>query len=423
MRRLTIGQLGDSHVHLHSRFAECMRLHEWIVDDMARRGVALVAHTGDLYEQKSVPEERNAAERIISKCADFAPFVIIRGNHDVPGDLAIMRRLRTRYPVIVEEGAGTVLVAASAASGAPNQPIGVACLSWPRKANLLAQLAQPVSPEQSSEVAQEALRDVLRGLGQELDQMGREKPNLLLAHAMMRGAVTSAGQPLVGRDMELDLTDLGLVRAKYVGLGHIHMPQEWKFGGAWNVFAGSPRRTAYGENEDKGYVLVHFDEASDGWHCAGFERITVPATPMLDVVSAWKGEGEGLTSDVGGWDNPAFLATLRGADVRFRYAVPADAREPARLAAEALRQRFLDAGAVNVTSEPEAISQTRARAPEIVEALTTWDKLQTLWRLRQVTHPDARVARLKDKVTELENESHAVFYTDGAGKPAVARYA
>lgn len=406
MRRLSIAQIGDTHVHVHSRFLECIRLLNWIADDAAARGCAMTVHTGDMYDKPSVPEERNAAERWVSRCAEFGPVVLIKGNHDAEGDLAIMRRLRTTYPVIVEERSGTHLVTASRGSGAPNQPIAVACLSWPRKGHLLAQLAQPVSHEQSNEVAQHALRDVLRGLGQELDRHGKELPNLLAAHAMVTGSITSVGQPLVGKEMEIDLSDLALTRAKFVALGHIHKQQDWAFNGVPIAYAGSHRRTAYGELEPKGYIVAHYEEASDGWHLADWEHVIAPATPMLDVVSAWRGEGAGLVGECD-WQDAAFLARIRGADVRFRYVVPADAREPARLSAEFWRQRFLDAGAIEVALDPEAVPVTRARAPEIATAMTLFDKLETLWRLRQIEHPPARVIRLRDKVGELERLAEA----------------
>jgi hypothetical protein len=62
-------------------------------------------------------------------------------------------------------------------------------------------------------------------------------------HANVRGAVTSAGQPNVGRQLELTHSLLERLGAIYNGGNHIHRPQE--IGGAW--FAGSTARKDYGD--------------------------------------------------------------------------------------------------------------------------------------------------------------------------------
>ena len=55
---MQVAILADSHFDEHSRFAECVRVHDWIADDIAARDVDLVLHAGDLYYRKSSPPER-----------------------------------------------------------------------------------------------------------------------------------------------------------------------------------------------------------------------------------------------------------------------------------------------------------------------------------------------------------------------------
>ena len=228
MSRRVVAVVADSHFDEASRFEECQRLHAWIADDMAARGVDVVLHGGDLYERRSTPAERRAASDWLRVVADRCPVVIVRGNHDALGDLPLLAKLRTKHPFRVEEAAAVHEVAG----------VAVAAVAWPRKTELLAALGRPVGHEESGAVAAEALRAVLTGLGAELAQ--HAGPRVLLMHAMVGGSITSTGQPLVGCDMEIGLEDLALTGAAFTAIGHIHKGQEWTWNGAPIVYQVLP---------------------------------------------------------------------------------------------------------------------------------------------------------------------------------------
>ena len=103
MSRRVVAVVADSHFDEASRFEECQRLHAWIADDMAARGVDVVLHGGDLYERRSTPAERRAASDWLRVVADRCPVVIVRGNHDALGDLPLLAKLRTKHPIRVED--------------------------------------------------------------------------------------------------------------------------------------------------------------------------------------------------------------------------------------------------------------------------------------------------------------------------------
>ena len=376
-----VAVVADSHFDESSRFEECVRLHDWMATDIAARGVDLVLHAGDVYERRSTPRERAAVADWLRRVADVAPVLLVRGNHDALGDLPLMSRLRARHPIVVEEACGVHLIGG----------VAVAAVAWPRKGELLARLG-PVSPERTSAGALEALRDVLSGLGHELDQ--HALPRLLLAHAMVRGSVTSAGQPLVGCDMELGLEDLALVRADLVVLGHIHKGQEWTHDDVPIVYPGSPRRTAYGECEEKGYLLVTIEQDRGAARRVSWERITTPATPMLLVEATFR-DGELVAI-------PLDRDSVTGAEIRLRYGTASDTRDAARRAALAQRTAWLDAGATCVKVEESVDAAVRSRAPEIAEARTLEEKLRVCWRMRGADLGQEREARLLDRLRELE---------------------
>lgn len=379
---IRIALVGDSHADINGRFDEHNRIMEWIGEDAAARGVSLFLHSGDIWERRSTSSERIAVADWVRNWTDHAPLVLVAGNHDDELDIEWLGRLRTRNPVFARTRPDVVSIGG----------VAVACLPWPRKANLLA--ATPgMSYEEADAATVEALRNVLRGLGDKVAEHGGAR--ILLAHAMVRGSrVSHAQPPLVGGHYELGLDDLTLARAEFYALGHIHLGEgnEWDAAGAPVVYPGSPRRCTFGESEEKGYVLITFTDAGE---LVGWERVATPATPMILLEGRW------LDGQIVGVAHPP----LGHAEVRLRYQVPIDQREAARVEASAWKQRILDAGAVSVKVEEVVDAQQRARAPEVASARTLREQLEAYWA-RYGFEPGDRRGSLLSKLEGLES-SHA----------------
>ena len=400
-----VAVIADSQFDGESRFDEAVRLHDWIAQDLAGRGVDLILHAGDVFERRSTPEEREAVAEWVTRCAELAPVVVVRGNHDEEGELAILRRLRTRNPVVVEEAAGVHMAAG----------VAVACLAWPRRAELLARLrdAGAASAREATEqAAAGALRTVLLGLGEQLARHGG--PRVLLAHAMVRGSRVSTGQPLVGCDFELGLEDLALAGADFVALGHVHRAQDWTWNGVPIVYPGSARRRDFGEVEEKSYVLLEVNQevcgCSYGWKrgacsmcgnrgAVDWTRIPIPARSLLLLHDEWA-SGEWLC----GLTGMGSEADAAGAEVRLRYQVAADQRDAARLAAADAATRLLALGAVSVKLEEQVRPVARARAPEVAAAPTLNGKVVAYWAAKGTMPSAERRASLLAKLHEVEAE-------------------
>lgn len=405
---ITVALLGDSHWNRHSRWDECQYLHDWTARDVADRGVDLVCHAGDVFHVASTPIERNRVAQWVCSVAETAPMVFVRGNHDVVGDLAYLSMLRTRHPVVVEEACGVHRIRVG------DVEVGIAALAWPRKAELIARLdrggAGSASIEATGEAARAALRHVLMGMSMGLAEVGG--PRLLLAHAMVRGSVTSLGQPLVGCDMEVALEDLALCAADFIGLGHIHNPQAW----TWTrddehetpiVYTGSPRRTAFGELEEKSYVLATFEQGQGRggrtWRLSDWERVPVPARKMILLNDEWGPLGEAQ-----GWCGESFADVMAGdvadAEVRLRYTAMPDQRAAAGRAADEVANRLRARGAERVVVEALVKPVAKARAPEVAKAVTLEEKLRATWRARCVALSPEREGRLVARLHDLERE-------------------
>jgi len=114
-----------------------------------------------------------------------------------------------------------------------------------------------------------------------VDLAERRKANpdiisILLGHITVSGSQTSTGQTLVGGDVCISLDSLTEVGADYVGLGHIHKPQEFEP----NIhYAGSCFPVNWGEVEQKSMIWAELE----GNGKSSFERIPFDFPPMVDL--------------------------------------------------------------------------------------------------------------------------------------------
>lgn len=406
--------ITDIHIDEHSRLEECKKILRFAASDMEREKVDVVLEGGDLFERKSTITERDVAADWTQAVTKHAPLVRIKGNHEVAGDISITGRLDGEHECIVEETCGVHVVGGFV----------IGCLSWPNKSNILALAKDRAwSHEESETVARDAIRAVLIGLGHEMDAVREARgipnaPKILLMHAMVRGSKVSTGQPLVGADMEVGLEDIRLARADFYALGHVHFPQEWvpiadvevlmATDTAPIVMGGSPRRTSYGELEEKSYVIADFDEATG--RCVSWRRVKTPCAPMYLLESEYVWENwndlEGFEPYIA-FERADEIGDVRGAEIRLRYQVSADHREGARAAAERRKTVLLSEGAVDVKIEERVIAQGEARAPEVATATTLADKLRALWAARGTTPEEERLESLLAKAGELEAQESA----------------
>ena len=378
---------GDHHFDASSpRWEECQRIHDWIAARAETEKPDLFLSAGDLYERASTPVEREVVATWLTRIADVCPVVMVRGNHDASQDLALLRRLKARHPITVEERAAVHVVAG----------VAVACLAWPSRSSLAASMPGATTAESLNDGTRGVLGNVLRGLGLQLQ--AHDGPTVLLSHAMVDGSVTSVGQPLVGCESNVSLTELGLAGAHATVLGHIHKPQDWAFDGRPIMYTGSPFRTAFGEVEQKSILSA---EWSDERGLASWSRILTPATPMVLLTADYLGDGAASASGFvrsPNWDIP------EGCEARLRYRVEADQREAARAAVASTVEELLLIGAKSVKVEEVVRPKVRARTPEIATADSLGEKLDVLWDAREPELDAERRTRLKALAQSVETE-------------------
>lgn len=383
--------LGDSHFGVRARAQQCAAAHETIAEIVRDRRPDLVVHSGDVFDALSRPDDRKLVADWITRVAETCPVVIAKGGgvHDRVDDAAIMSRLRTKHPVIVEQRAGVHDIAG----------VRVAALAWPETAWLAA--ATETSGGTLDELAREQIRHLLRGLGAQLEG---HAPSLFLSHLLVDGSRVSNGQELVGLALNVGLSDLALARADAYVLGHVHLAQRWDVDGAPAFYTGSPFAKNWGETDQKSVVLLEWHAEAGRWGRFAIERISTGAPPLVHLEAAWDGSELVLAEppqdpDADTWTEPPGLT---GAEVRLRYSFPGDVREQAARAAAELADVLRDRrGAASVALEPIVEVVTRARAPEVAAARTLADQLVAYWRSVEFD-PAERRSSLLAKLAELE---------------------
>lgn len=378
-RPLTIIATGDNHFHAGPRFAECVRVHEWIAEEVRRRKPDVFLMSGDLYETDSTPDERSAAAAFHTAVAEVCPVIEVQGNHGRRRDLRILSRLHARHPVIIEEAARVHYVAGAA----------IAAMAWPERSSVAAMIGQPLAADTTDAIAQDLMRGVLRGLGAELGQ--HEGPRILLGHFMVDGSVTTSAQPILGAELNIGLGDLALAGAHMVVMGHVHQAQHWDHGGVPMAYCGSALRHTYGEPEAKS--ILYAEVAGDG--AVTWERIPTPARPMHLLTGRYTA-GKLEVPLPPTWEQ-------RDADIRIRYYVAEAEAAAAAIAVRELRAALLAAGAADVQPEPVRELVTTVRAPEVVAAATVEAQLAARWGKR--LESAATQARMLTLLDEIQGEA------------------
>jgi len=387
---IRVAHVADTHADEHSRFDEHERVMRFIAQQIRDSELDLVVHSGDIFERATTTaREREAVADWAQEVTEWAPLVVVRGNHDAELDVLALNRLRTDQPAFAFARPGTITVAGCE----------VHCLPWPRRSALLSALGADVPREQANTLAREALANVLRGFSSGAAHAGG--PRILVGHVDLNGAVTDHDQPMLNGDMSVNLAELALAGADYYALGHIHAHQLMDIDGAPVVYPGAPRHCNWGEpTPGKGFVVASFDLVACRWRCVDVEHVETPCRPMLLWEDEWK-----VQDDVSGWTNCAAIDwDVRGAEVRFRYRVQADRRDAARAGASQMQQRLREYGAVEVKVEEQVIATSKARAPEIARKATVFEQLETKWAADGVELTQERRARLREKVEQLQAE-------------------
>lgn len=383
MKPATLLHLADTHLDKNRRLNDTAAVLDEIVVAARSERVDLVVHAGDFFHRNSSPEERNLLAGFIRRITETIPFVGIRGNHDALGDLDLFGDLATSRPAIVITRARRIEIGGFSVYGLP----------WFSKLELVASARASGDSSSGSEAAISKARELLE-LTRVDDGAARTLIPILIAHAQVAGAETSTGQTLIGTTVELSPSDLFATGAEYVGLGHIHLRQEWH--GGQVAYAGSTEAMNFGEPETKSFNLVEFY----GGKFVSNEAIPIEASRRIILLELSYAEALDVASRRLDMTHPKTIAAREadGALVRVRYQVAPE--DLATIRTEDLSSYFCLAESVKV--EARIIVEKRVRSELIAEAKTTRDKMSAYWAAKNNAPGAATQAAIFEKIEELE---------------------
>ena len=359
----------------------------WCGVDADRHGADLIVVAGDVFEHVSSPAERNAAIRVFTSWAEHSPVVGVYGNHDRPGDLDFLTKIRTRNPVEIYARPHSDIWCTD------KLEVDIALLPWPRKSMLAGKLDSSLDIDHA---AIEAMRVILLGFAR---GWTGNKPRVLVGHVELGAAIMDSGQPIAGKcEIEFSESDLLSTGADYVALGHIHKHQVICDGRI--CYGGATRQCTFGEDDMKGYCLVDVEREKP----PVIEHRRAPGRGLHTIEAAWPIEASPaghvgmLVSD---GDVPIEQEPIMAGDIyRLQYAVAESNKTAAAEQASRAMAAWLEAGAHAVKLDPKVIPTTRMRSQEIVTARTTVEKLHALHESRKSV--PLRINQIESKLAKLE---------------------
>jgi exonuclease SbcD len=322
----------------------------------------LIVIAGDINHRASDPNGRNQAAEHIQKLADIAPVLIVRGNHDAPGDLMIFARLQAKNKIWVHETPNTLVFKES-----ESHIVAIHTMPWFTKTAWLA-----THKEESKESSDRAVGDLALQYIQNvvLNTPGVDV-HILVAHLMINGARVQNHQPLIGQGVtvgQYDLPEAGLFAAI---LGHIHLKQE--FTSPRFFYNGSIAALNYGETPDKYFSILDTHSGDVEWI-----RLNTVGRYQIDIDFPFTDDG--LKNSLAGRD---FIIT--GSRIAVNLRVP-DGENVSQAKGE-IERYFSLYHPIQLDIRPQLIPKTELRSQEIAHAHSLSDKLRAYWKA--TTEPDA----------------------------------
>ncbi len=234
---------------------------------LAEHAVDIMIVSGDLFRERSSPEQLRTGIGIIKEC--FHPFIqrggtilAISGNHDSEVFFSTLRDamdlvspLETRNDIhacgrfYIAPNARNVTLQTSDGEIAQFVLMPYPTIRYLRKEESL----KFQSVEQRNQAVGAAFKQILRTQQEKLDPRW---PAILVSHITVRGATTPAQYYLdQSNEVMLEPGDLSFPWT-YVALGHLHRQNEAIPGAPHMRYAGSIERMDYGERNDKKSVVL-----------------------------------------------------------------------------------------------------------------------------------------------------------------------
>lgn len=356
----TILHIGDEHFDDGELLSDVIKSAQFIVGQARQLQPDLIVSSGDMLDTRQSHDSQalKAAMAFVKDLAEIAPVFILKGTTSHDGvSVSFFESLGTKHRVCVTETIGMVGYKNGEFFPLESYEKGLDALIY---AIPPATKARIMAGGEGMKEANGTVADMLRSvftIWGDISEMARADnvPVIVSGHGTITGAITSTGQKMVGRDIEVSLGDLLLIGADVVCFDHIHKAQAWHKERIF--YSGSIAKLNVGETEDKGF-WVHRLTPED-------LRSDFVVIPTRDIVST---SFEGLP------DISALPEVKEGALVRICYRVQEG--ELHAVDEVALKAKILAMGAGEVRIEKTVVPKQMVRAAGISRLSSLPDKFK-----------------------------------------------
>jgi DNA repair exonuclease SbcCD nuclease subunit len=338
--------------------------------------INLVVNTGDVYERASDPNSRNLAIACIQGLAQKAEVVIVRGNHDAPGDLKVYNQIRSGHTVRAFEAPSIITFARDGET-----PVMLHILPWITKARWQSLHVSASKEEGDRTVSQLAIELLKTNVALHPGHV-----HILAGHLTVAGARAQNHQQMGADGVTLGLDDLPTLGFHAIMLGHIHLMQTLALPEFF--YNGSIAALDYGETPDKYFSVFDTETGNITW-------VPLKTIHRQDIYVHWTPAGIQA-------DEPIHDDLIKGARVRANLRVEGgDNVDQAKKQLEALLEKL---GALEYKINPQVIPVSKIRAAEIGRAKSFSEKLGQYWEATDTTPSEEDRKGMLDKLAQLEDE-------------------
>lgn len=275
----------DPNSGVSSRVLDFLHRMDDMIEYAGENDVDLVIFAGDAFKTRSPNQtyQREFAHRI-RDLSQIAPTILLVGNHDLPINILKASTIEI-YETLDVPNVWVAHDYAVKKISTKRGDVVVGSAPYPIRARIMADTNTRgmTVAEQDTEL-QKILHQLLEDLVVQADELAGESiPRILTGHFTVAGAIWGSERSvMLGRDVQVDLSQLADPRWDYVALGHIHKHQNLtrgREGVPSVVYSGSLERIDFGEEGDtKGYCWVNLQRDTTDW-----EFVEAAARPMVTL--------------------------------------------------------------------------------------------------------------------------------------------